>query len=56
MGSGSADDVIAGYQSTTYHANGNKTLDVVFATAGADGLWFTEDDVPSGRVTYDPTR
>jgi hypothetical protein len=44
--------VIDGYISYTYDALGNKTKDVYYTGAGADGIWFTEDDVVNSYTSY----
>lgn len=46
---------ISYYYSYTYDASGNQTRYVVYIGAGADGVWFTGDDVVSiyNSYTYD---
>lgn len=48
---GTADDVVTGYNRTTFQAGGDSAQDAWFYGPGADGSdtkWFTADDVPGG--------
>ena len=49
------DDVVSGYTAYAYDANGNQTRYAQYTAAGADGIWFTNDDVCTMQYTYDPS-
>ncbi|MBI3353827.1 MAG: Ig-like domain-containing protein [Nitrospirae bacterium] len=45
--------LVSSYYTYTYDANGNMTRYVYYSGAGADGVWFTVDDVKYAESYYD---
>ncbi|MCB1705207.1 MAG: carboxypeptidase regulatory-like domain-containing protein [Halioglobus sp.] len=48
----SGDETLYGYAYTEFDANGNKTLNAQIQSKGADGKWFTSDDLPTASYNY----
>ena len=44
--------MVVSYIAYAYDASGNQIQRVAYAAPGADGLWFTADDVPSADSNY----